>query len=166
MLESPWIGVPIVFTVTYCICNLHSAWLMVVAEKLVVSKMSQAWSFVKGCGFQQHHKQLFQQVLPHSYQTLISGFGCGHHRGNSQLLASWAEASQPQLMSACVQHVFRGKMCTAWETGSKSATINISPGPLQGRQDSDELLNIKEAPEGVWQPEQPRRHIVPLPKLS
>ena len=31
----------------------------------------------------------------------------------------------------------------------KSAIIHISPGQLKGRQDSDELLNIKGAPGGA-----------------
>lgn len=63
---------------------------------------------------------------------------------------SWlGSSSQAPAESAGGQHVFRGEMRTAWETGSKSAMIHISPGPLKGRQDSDELLNIKEAPKGV-----------------
>ena len=65
-------------------------------------------------------------------------------------VTAWlGSSSQAPAESAGGQHVFRGEMSTAWETGSKSATKHISPGLLKGRQDSDELLNIKEAPMGV-----------------
>lgn len=79
------------------------------------------------------------------FQNLAMGISEDAH----QSLPGWAATPKLQLSLQVGSMCSEGEMSTAWETGSKSATIHISPGLLKGRQDSDELLNIKEAPMGV-----------------
>lgn len=169
LLESSWVGGCMRFSWSTIPDFYHSAWLTVDTQKIFIKGMNQ-WALYQrleaisisvlssfflriplhsadsDCG-------MFQNLVMGITESTTSHYLVGQQLPSSSWVCRWA---------ACVQ---RGD---AHSLGNWLQICHDThkPWTTQGKTGLNELLNIKEAPMGVWQPEQPRRHFVLVPACS